>query len=165
MFGSNPNYDPVDVTYLASRPSSGTWGLRFASNIGSERRQVLVRWAVAYVTSPPALFVLSLGLAGLVGALSQYFVLKQVERAVPELAAQVGGFAGEVVDLLNNSSAKFADSTNSVIQDVTDELNKDVFGWITNGTQSLNDTLNTFSETMQNGITKTLGGTVLQKVI
>lgn len=163
ILNENPNYDPVDVAYLASRPSAGTWGLRFASGLKSERRQVLMRWAVAYVTSPPALFVLSLGVAGLISALSQYIVLKQVEKAVPELANQVGDFAGEVVDFLNNSSAKFAASTNNVMQDVSDELNREVFGWLTNGTQSLNDTLNTFSSTMQKGIDKFLGGTILEK--
>lgn len=163
MFGANSNYDPVDVTYLASRPSAGTWGLRFASGLKSERRQVLMRWAVAYVTSPPALFVLSLGVAGLISALSQYIVLKQVEKAVPELAGQVGGFAGDVVDLLNNASAKFANSTNGVMQGVADELNQEVFGWLTNGTQTLNDTLNAFSGEMQKGIDKFLGGTILEK--
>lgn len=163
MFGANASYDPVDVTYLASRPSSGTWGLRIASGCSSERRQVLTRWAVAYVTSPPALFVLSLGLAGLFSALSQYVVLKQVEKAVPELAGQVGGFAGEVVDLLNNASIKFANSTNHVLQGVEAELNEEVFGWLTNGTQTLNNTLNTFSETMQRGIDRFMGGTILEK--
>ncbi|KAF8454549.1 hypothetical protein BGX38DRAFT_1249385 [Terfezia claveryi] len=163
MFSENPNYDPVDITYLASRPSAGTWGLRFASVLKSERRQVLMRWTVAYVTSPPALFVLSLGVAGLISALSQYIVLKQVEKAVPELANQVGGFAGEVVDFLNNSSVKFAASTNNVMQGVSDELNKEVFGWITNGTQSLNDTLTAFSNTMQQGINQYVGGTMLEK--
>ena len=162
MFGANSNYDPVDITYLASRPSSGTWGLRFASGFHAERRQVLVRWAVAYVTSPPALFVLSLGVAGLISALAQYIVLKQVEKAVPELAEQVGGFAGEVVELLNNASAKFADNTNSVLTQTTDNLNEEVFGWLTNGTQNLNDTLNTFSRTMQIGIDQYLGGTPLK---
>jgi len=163
MLSGNPNYDPVDITYLASRPSAGTWGLRLASGLKSERRQVLMRWAVAYVTSPPALFVLSLGVAGLISALSQYIVLKQVEKAVPELANQVGGFSGQVVDFLNNSSSKFAASTNTVMQDVSDELNKEVFGWLTNGTQSLNDTLNAFSNTMQKGIDKFVGGTILEK--
>ncbi|KAF8420072.1 hypothetical protein EV426DRAFT_634188 [Tirmania nivea] len=163
MFSENPNYDPVDITYLASRPSAGTWGLRFASSLKSERRQVLTRWAVAYVTSPPAFFLLSLGVAGLISALSQYIVLKQVEKAVPELANQVGGFAGEVVDFLNNSSAKFAASTNNVMQDVSDELNKEVFGWLTDGTQSLNDTLTAFSNTMQKGIDQYVRGTILEK--
>jgi len=163
MFSENPNYDPVDITYLASRPSAGTWGLRFASGLKSERRQVLMRWAVAYVTSPPALFVLSLGIAGLISALSQYIVLKQVEKAVPELANQVGGFAGEVVDFLNNSSSKFAASTNNVMQGVSDELNKEISGWLTNSTQSLNDTLTVFSDTMQKGIDQYVKGTIMEK--
>ncbi|KAF8476123.1 hypothetical protein BDZ91DRAFT_788763 [Kalaharituber pfeilii] len=165
MFSANPAYDPVDVAYLASRPSSGTWGLRFANIVKSERKQVLIRWAVAYVTSPAALFVLSLGFAGLISTLSQFIVLKQVEKAVPELAEHIGGFAEEVVDMLNTASIKFADSTNDVLQNVTAQLNEEVFGWLTEGAQTLNNTLNTFSSTMQDGINKFLGGTPLEKPV
>ena len=164
MFGANHNYDPVDISYLASRTSTGTWGMRIASLTKSERRQVLARWAVAYSTSTPALLVLSLGIAGLISALAQYIVLKQVEMAVPELAEQVGGFAGDVVDLLNNASMKFAASTNMVTQNITDDLNKEIFGWLKDGTSSVNSTLNAFSREMSNGINKYLGGTPLEKV-
>ncbi|KAI5791650.1 hypothetical protein DFH27DRAFT_461740, partial [Peziza echinospora] len=165
MFAANPNYDPVDITYLASRTSTGTFGMRVASYAKTGRRQVLIRWAVAYGTSPAALLVLSLGVAGLISALAQYIVIKQVETAVPELAEQVGGFAGDVVDLLNNASMKFAASTNMVTQNITDELNKEIFGWLQDGTTSVNNTLNVFSKEMSNGINKYLGGTPLEKPI
>lgn len=161
MFAHNPNYDPVDVTHLAARPTTGTFGLRVASWFKSDRRKVLVRWAVAYVTSPPALFVLSLGIAGLIGALAQFVVLKQVEAAAPELAKQVGNFAGDVVDMLNGASLRSAQTTNQVLEGVTEELNENLFGWLTEGTQTLNDTLNAFTNEMENGVENFLGDTPL----
>ena len=54
-------YDPMDVVYMASRPFTAGVGVKVASKFRSnERRYLLVRWALAYATSLPALFVLSL---------------------------------------------------------------------------------------------------------
>ncbi|CRK07056.1 hypothetical protein BN1723_020925, partial [Verticillium longisporum] len=63
-------------------------------------RQILARWAFAYTTSLPALFVLSLALAGFFACLCQFVLLKAIERTVPELANQVGEFAEDVVGSL-----------------------------------------------------------------
>jgi len=62
MLHTAPTYDPIDVIQIASRPYSSSAGLKLASLFESSRRQILVRWAVAYATSTPALFVLSLGI-------------------------------------------------------------------------------------------------------
>lgn len=154
MILSDPNrsFDPVDVVHIATRPFSSTVGLKLADKFDTPRRQNLVRWAVAYVTSPPALLVLSLGLAGLAGVLCQYILLKQVERDAPALAAEIGTFADQVVDKINAASTSWAVKTNTAINNTSAELNKDVFGWVVNGTQSLNDTLNTFVDTMHDSI-------------
>ena len=61
-------YDPMDVVYMASRPYTAGIGVKIASKFRSnERRYLLVRWAIAYGTSLPALFVLSLASGGFRG--------------------------------------------------------------------------------------------------
>jgi len=145
-------FDPVDVIYIATRPHTATAGLKLSSNFQSSRRQTLVRWAVAYVTSPPAMFVLSLGIAGLVSVLCQYIVLRQVETRAPALSAEIGEFAGLVVDKLNNASQKWAVQTNSALNDTNAELNKELFSWVVTGTDALNDTMNTFINKMHEGV-------------
>lgn len=159
------DFDPVDVIYIASRPHSSVLGLKLAKPFKSQRRQVLVRWAVAYVTSPPAIFVLSLGLAGLAGALCQFIVLKQVEIQAPKLAAEVGKFTAIVVDKLDATSKQWAAESNAAINTTNAELNKDLFGWVQEGTGSINDTLNVFVDKMHSGVDSFLGGTPLDSAV
>jgi hypothetical protein len=151
--------DPADVVYISSRPSSATVGLRLADRFGGARRKNLVRWAVAYVTSPPALFVLSLGLAGLAGVLCQYIMLKQVEEKAPELAAEMGAFAGIVVEKLGAASTAWGVQTNEAITTTNKEINDELFGWVHKGTDSLNDTLTTFVDEMMKGVDSFFGET------
>jgi len=111
-----------------------------------------VRWAVSYVTSPAALFVLSLGFAGLFSVACQIILLRQVEARAPGLAAEVGEFAGMVVDKLEGVSKQWAVKANQGLSTVNAELNDELFGWVKEGTDSLNNTLNTFVDTMHDGV-------------
>jgi hypothetical protein len=151
-------YDPVDVVYIASSPTPSLIALRISKMItSSDRRRILVRWAISYITSPPALFVLSLGIAGLLGVLCQYLLLRQIQTSAPQLAAEIGKFAAMVVDKLNNASTSWAMSSNEAINKTTVDINENVFSWVQSGTTALNDTLNTMVDTMSNGVNTFLG--------
>ncbi|PWW73803.1 hypothetical protein C7212DRAFT_347397 [Tuber magnatum] len=165
MLHTAPTYDPIDVIQIASRPYSSSVGLKLAGLFKSSRRQVLVRWAVSYATSAPALFVLSLGIAGLFGVLAQYILLKQVESAAPALAAEVGEFADVVVKQLTAASTSWAVKTNAAINSTNSDINDELFGWVVNGTDSLNDTLTVFVDKMYEGVDKFFGKTPLAKPI
>ncbi|TGZ79802.1 hypothetical protein EX30DRAFT_333018 [Ascodesmis nigricans] len=157
------NFDPIDIVMISAHPHSSEFGLKLAGKVQSRRRQMLVRWAVAYVTTPAALFVLALGVAGLAGVLCQYIVLKQVEGKAPELAREVGGFAGLVVDKLDAVSGKWGESMNSAVKGVEGDLNGNLFGWVKEGTDALNGTLNTLVDEMTKGIDGLLGDSPLKK--
>ena len=165
MLHTAPTYDPIDVIQIASRPYSSSFGLKLAGLFKSSRRQILVRWAVAYATSTPALFVLSLGIAGLFGVLAQYILLRQVESAAPALAAEVGEFADIVVKQLTAASTSWAVKTNAAINSTNSDINKELFGWVVNGTDSLNDTLTVFVDKMYEGVDKFFGKTPLANPI
>lgn len=152
-------YDPLDVVYLSSRPLSATLGMRLSSRF-SGRRQVLVRWCVAYATSLPALFVLSLAVAGLLSCLCQLIVLRSVQARVPALAERVGDFAGDVVGRLEGSSKEWAAAGNDVLSDLDKELNGDLLELVKDGTSAVNNTLNTFADEMQRGLESALGRTL-----
>lgn len=158
---SDKSFDPLDVIYIASRPYTATAGIKLAAPFGSTRRQVLVRWIIAYATSAPALLVLSLGITGLLSCLCQYILLKAVEKEVPVLANEVGHFADKVVGALNNASASWAEGTNSAISNVNNDVNHDVFGWVNTTTGAINDTLNAFVDHTTKVLNDTFGGTVL----
>ncbi|EHK26673.1 uncharacterized protein TRIVIDRAFT_188924 [Trichoderma virens Gv29-8] len=152
--------DPMDVIYIASRPFSASYGIRFTSKM-SQKKQILVRWCIAYATSPAALFVLSLALSGFFACICQYILLKSVQKKTPALTQEVGAFAEHVVDSLRNVSDSWAASANGVITDLNDEINNDLLGYVSNATGAVNDTINTFVDKMQEGLDSALGGTIL----
>jgi len=169
---SAPDHAPsheylIDASTVITRPFPSRVGMKTGEKIGKdkEHRVMLVRWSIDYITSPPVLFVLSLGIAGLLGVLAQYILLKKVEAKTPELAAEVGEFAGIVAEKLTDASEKWAVSTNLVISDVNKEINEKVFGWVKDGTESVNKTLNVFVEKMEGTLESLFGGTPFEKPI
>jgi len=153
--------DEMDRIYLYSRPYTSDLGLWVSRRFSSTRSQHLARWCVAYFTSIPALFLLSLGIAGLFSCFCQYIFLKQIQKDVPALAAEVAGFTADVVNKLNNASSSWALQTNAIIGQETGDLNKELLGWVNTSTVSVNNTLNTFVDETIKVLNQTFGGTPL----
>jgi hypothetical protein len=158
-------HDGMDVVYLASRPTSSSIGLWFGRRFGSQRRQAIMRWAWAYATSVPMLFLLSLGIAGLFSCLCQYILLRAIEDKTPELTKQVGDFAEKVVTSLNNASMSWSQGVNGAVGKLDDTINDDIFGWVNGTTTAVNNTLNGFVDEMGKTLNTTFGGTPLHDPI
>ena len=129
-------HDVLDFIYIGSRPFTANIGLKLTKRTKSDRKTIMIRWFIAYITSVPALFVLLLGIAGLVSCLFQYILLKQVEAETPALSAQVGAFTGTVVTALTNASEQWAVGANAVVKSTNDEINSNLFGWVKIGRAS-----------------------------
>ncbi|KAF1977832.1 hypothetical protein BU23DRAFT_550511 [Bimuria novae-zelandiae CBS 107.79] len=155
------SYEPMDVVYLASRPTSSTIGLWFGRRFGSARRQAVMRWAWAYATSVPMLFLLSLAMAGFFSCFCQYLLVHGIQQKVPELTDQVADFAEKVVNSLNNASTSWAGGVNGAVSELDDTINNDVLGWVNTTTTAINGTLNGFVDKMSGALNDTFGGTVL----
>ncbi|KAF4981800.1 hypothetical protein FZEAL_2473 [Fusarium zealandicum] len=153
-------YDPMDVVYIASHPMTATWGIKIASRFKG-KRQILVRWCIAYATSVPALFVLSLAIAGFFSCFCQFLLLKAIKDEVPALADQVGAFADDVVQSLESVSDEWAAGANGVVKGLNDDINDNLLDYVTNATSAVNDTLNTFLETMDDGLEAVFKDTIL----
>lgn len=158
-------FDSMDAVYIASRPYTSTAGLKVADKLKSRRRQTLVRWSVAYATTVPALFVLSLAIAGLLACLCQYILLKAIEKEVPKLENQIIGFTDKVINQLNNASEQWAIGTNRMISDTSNNINDDVFGWVNTTTTAVNHTLNVFVDGVMDVLNVTFGGTILYEPV
>ncbi|KAL9610151.1 MAG: hypothetical protein Q9167_005129 [Letrouitia subvulpina] len=154
--------DPQDVIYTVSRPYTAKAGIDLASRVSSSKKRDLIRWVVAYATTTPALLLLSLAITGLLACLFQYILLKIVEKEVPKLAAEIGDFAGKVVNRLNNASEQWAVGTNKAITDTNDDINHDIFGWVNTTTGAMNNTLNVFINTTTSTLDKAFGDTILK---
>ena len=158
-------HDPMDVVYIVSRPYTSTAGIKIASRFKSDRRQILVRWVIAYATSAPALFVLSLALAGLFSCACRAILLKSLEKEVPDLTNQVDAFADKIINSLNNASEQWAIGANKAIGSTNQDINKNMLGWVNITTGALNDTLNVFVNDTMSVLNETFGGTVLYQPI
>ncbi len=156
-------FDTMDVVYLSSRPMTAGVGLWLAHKFRFKqlKNTLLVRWTIAYGTSLPALFVLSLAIAGLFSCLCQFIILRSIQKEAPALAGQVGDFAGDVVSTLQKVSTDWADDANGVVLKLQDDINSDVFGWVNNATTAVNNTLNTFDRELDKAITAVFKDTVL----
>jgi len=157
-------YDPMDVVYIVSRPCTSTAGIKFASRFRG-RRQILVRWCIAYATTFPAMFVLSLAIAGFFSCLCQYILIQAVRNEVPKIAGKVGDFAGDVVGSLKSVSDGWANDANGVVKGLNDDINGDVLGYVQNATGAVNETLTLFLDTMDDGLNAVFKGTVLMAPI
>jgi len=154
-------HQPLDVVYLASRPTSSGFGLWIGRRFGSARRQAIVRWAWAYATSIPMLFLVSLALAGLFSCFCQYLLVRGMQQKVPELTDQVAGFAEKVVNSLNNASMSWAGGVNGAVDKLDSQINDNVLDWVNTTTHAINGTLNGFVDKMSGVLNDTFGGTVL----
>ncbi|KAI3320589.1 hypothetical protein HD806DRAFT_505584 [Xylariaceae sp. AK1471] len=156
--------DILDYGYIYSSPLTARAGLAISSKFDDKNkaRKIMVRWFIAYATSLPALFVLSLALAGFFACFWQVILLKTIEKEVPALSQQVGDFANDVVKSLTNVSQKWSDDANGVITSYSTEINDDILGKVTNGTSAVNNTLNTFMEEIDKGINTVFGDTVFK---
>lgn len=153
------NREPMDIAYMAGRPMTAGAGLWISEKLSRDpKRQVLIRWVVAYATTYTALFVLSLAIAGAFSCFCQWVVLMAVQKEAPALAAKVEDFASEVVLALEQSSTLWANESNSLILGLQNDINDDLFGWVRNATTSVNDTINTFDKDMQEAIDAVFGG-------
>ncbi|PNP40344.1 hypothetical protein TGAMA5MH_07671 [Trichoderma gamsii] len=152
--------DPMDAVYIGSRPFTATYGLRFTSKMTGKQR-ILARWCIAYATSPAALFVLSLALSGFLACIFQAILLKAVQKETPKLAQEVGQFAENVVDTLQNVSQSWADGANGVIGGLNDDINHDLLDYVSNATEAVNNTINVFMDKMEESLEFVFNGTLL----
>jgi hypothetical protein len=157
----NTHTDPVDAVYMSSRPLTSRAGQWVAGKFSSPRKQILARWFVAYCTSLPALFILSLAFAGLFACLCQYIMLAAIKKEVPNLTDQVANFTGAVVSKMENASMHWATGTNAAIMAENVKMNKDLLGWVNTSTTAVNATLNTFIDETMKALDKAFGGTPL----
>ena len=155
-------FDSMDAVYVVSRPYSSMIGIEVSKRATADyKRRTLIRWCIAYCTSTPALFVLSLGIAGVLSGLCHYLCLKALTREIPALTNEVEQFTDKILNTVNNVSVIWANDRNGVILDMNQRVNHDVFGWVNTSTTALNHTLNTATDEMIKALNATFGGTIL----
>lgn len=162
---TNAEYDAMDVIYQASRPKSSRIGLWLGRRFKGTNREYIARWGWAYCTSLPALFVLSLAIAGLFSCFCQWIVLMIVQKEAPALVNRVGDFAQDVVQTLSGVSEKWALDANGAIIKMNNDVNDDMLGKVRIATSAVNNTLATFTDEMNKRLDSVFAGTVLHDTV
>lgn len=158
------NREPMDVSYIASRPLSASTGIWLANKLSDDpRRQMLIRWAVAYATTYTALFVLSLAIAGAFSCLCEFIVMRAIEKEAPALATEVGNYVGDVVTEMEQASTQWSNASNSKILGLQNDINVDVLSYVVNATSAVNSTLYKLNDEVNSTLTDIFGNTRLEQ--
>lgn len=156
-----PPADSIELTTTVTHPLQSLLGIYAAKRFESQRSKNLTRWFIAYVTHSPAALVFLLGIAGLLACALQGLLLNALLRASPTISQDIGDVSTLVYQKLQNSSAAWANHTNGQIGIEQTVLNKELFGWVNTSTTAVNNTLNTFTDTLVGVLNDTFGGTIL----
>lgn len=158
--------EPMDAAYVAARPLTARTGLWLSTKTFKDpQRQMLVRWCIAYSTSLPALFLLSLSATAAFSVICQFLILQALQRETPGLTAEVGGFAANVVGSLKEASARWADESNAAVQEVQDGINNHVLGYARNATGAVSNALSLFENKTQEVLREAFGASGLYSFI
>lgn len=136
------NREPMDVSYVASRPLTASTGLWLSNKVTNDpRRQMLIRWAIAYATTYTALLLLSLAVAGALSSLCQFLIMRAIQKEAPILTTEVGNYVGSVVAELGQASTQWAGVGNTRIVALQDDINDDVLSYVLKATSAVSATL------------------------
>ncbi|KAK9466497.1 hypothetical protein V1512DRAFT_208644 [Lipomyces arxii] len=158
---TDKDLDPIDSFDVAVHPLPQSLGLYVTRPVKSMRNRALIRWVIAYITYPPAMFGLTLGVTSLIAASIQIHILNALRERTPELASNVGNMTNLIASTVQSKAISWADQTNIALANVEVETNEDLFGWVTDATSSVNNTLNTFVDEMMGALNDVFGGTPL----
>ena len=157
----NREISSKETIVTALNPLAVKFGRLLTRKTKSQPKKIKLRWLVSYITHPPALTVLLLGIAALMVAAIQSILLHKLVEAQPKINDALNGYEGDLKQKIANASLFWADGTNRMINDSQNTINDDLFGWVETSTTSLNNSLNIFVDDLTSILNSTFSGTIL----
>ncbi|KAG8846316.1 plasma membrane fusion protein prm1 [Serendipita sp. 405] len=122
-------------------------------------------WFIAYVTYPPALMCLLIGVLGLVVVAIQLALVDPLRKEFNNLENLViGNYTQQVADAITSAmaidSVAYANDVNSWIDTTSSVINNDVFTIASTASDAINGTVVRYYTIVEDGIRKTFDGTV-----
>ena len=134
----------------------------------SSSQNINLRWFLHYVFHPPALACFLIGFFGILSVQLQLWAIAPLEAKFHDRAnAAATDLSGNIFTSLNqsmfNQSASYANSINSHIDNVQSTVNDGLLGWVNGTTSTLNNTVNTFYNDLQDAVSTLFNGTFLEQ--
>ncbi|EJT97254.1 hypothetical protein DACRYDRAFT_84813 [Dacryopinax primogenitus] len=125
-----------------------------------------IRWFLAYITYPPALICLVIGLAGILSVELQLALIALFTGdAKNQVSTAVDGLTDAISTSINaaiaSQTGSYVNATNSHILGIQQTIDGGVFGWLNTTTVSLNSTIETFYSDVVSAVNTVFGNTIL----
>ncbi|CDO92742.1 unnamed protein product [Kluyveromyces dobzhanskii CBS 2104] len=158
------NIDALETYHLVfNRYQSGfgRWlSRRSSSDLHTQRN---VQWLVSYMTSSTSLTLLALGICGIILCCVQFAIIAFVREKIngKETENIMTKMSTAMSDSFSQDITTWSKSTNLYINDTETQINKQVFGWIQNTTDTVNGTVTDLLNDIDSTISKAFNGTIL----
>lgn len=122
-------------------------------------------WMISYTTSNHALTIGMIGACGLLMVLLQFVLLNMVSDKISSLSNELKGFKTDVESLTDNATGTYVNQTNKDILSRQQLINDELFSGIKETSKSINSTINTFLESMNNTVNSVFEHTPFEKPV
>ena len=156
--------DSLELLHTVQDPLSSTLIHRFCAHRSNTAR-ALIKWFLAYITSPRALFILLLAVIGFLSCLLQYIMVRSLIDIKTAVASDIANATVAVTQNISTMSAEWANGVNAQISHVGNGINQNMLDWVGSAAQSLNATLNLFVNDTVSLLNATFGGTILYEPV
>lgn len=135
-----------------------------------ETKQNIYLWFIHYVTHPPAVVCLFIGLLGLVLTFGQIAVIEHMRQnyrtiLAPSIRDLSTTIFNSVQGAMQTASVAFSTETNSALSVVETDLNEAVFSEIIRAAAELNNALVQVQTTLTEGVRKAFGDSIFAKFV
>lgn len=124
-----------------------------------------IYWMISYTTSNHALTIGLIGACGLLMVLLQFVLLNMVSGKISSLSNELKGFKTDVESLADNATGTYVNQTNKDILSRQQLINDELFSGIKETSKSINSTISTFLESMNNTVNSVFEHTPFEKPV
>ncbi|KAH3674330.1 hypothetical protein WICMUC_003402 [Wickerhamomyces mucosus] len=154
--------DPIDAFDQTFNKYVTCFGMFIArKSSGKVETQIRIRWLLSYILSQRAIILLSLSLLGFFTVFAQWIILSSVTRAVNDHDSPFKNITNEISTEFNASVTNWTISTNEYLSSKESDINDELFGWVQTGTESINSTISTIVDDLNDVISDAFNGTIL----
>lgn len=134
----------------------------FTINCKDKLRAEKIQWFVAYITSERVLFMLGIGLLGILISCFQLIVLAVLKKELQNVKALEHDISNShAMKTFKQDMQLWSIEGNNYINNTESNINTEIFGWVETTTTSINDTVNTMITGIDHTLADIFNGTLL----